>query len=496
MTDIDDVRDGLVALARHRVADGPFTEEWSSLTTVGVPRWYEDAKFGIFVHWLLSAVPAFGSEWYARNMYVPGTPEFEHHRATYGLQSEFGFKDFIPQFRGEHFDPEAWVRLFRRAGAQYIVPVSEHHDGFALYDSSLTRWKSTVMGPGRDVIGELAAAARRQGVAFGVSNHRAENWWFFNGGTRFDSDVLDPAYADLYGPARSIRTQPDEPFLRDWLARLVDTVERYDPEIVYFDWWIEQPAFRPWLALFAAYLYNRGLRTGRSPVINYKWNALDEGAGVYDIERGTAQAIEHRFFQNDTSASRVGWAHLAVNEFKTAADVIGELIDVVSKNGALLLNVGPKPDGTFEAAETALLEGVGDWLAVNGEAIYGTRPWVVFGEGPTRPKAGSFADTEPTPWTDEDIRFTSRDGHIVYASHFRWPTREAVVRSLGGDLRLTDQPVLAVELLGSGPLAWALERDGLHVELADAPRRSGSPVLKITLARRSPVERWEPSFPQ
>jgi alpha-L-fucosidase len=266
----DRTRTELLAIARETAEHGPFTTDWATLTEVGVPRWYEDAKFGIFVHWLVSAVPSFGTEWYPRNMYIPGTPEFDHHRENYGPQSEFGFKDFIPLFKGERFDADEWIRLFRRAGAQYVVPVSEHHDGFALYDSALTRWKAPLVGPGRDVIGEVAAAARKVGLAFGVSNHRAEHWWFFNGGTRYDSDVLDPKNADLYGPARPNRTQPDKAFLDEWLARLVDTVEKYEPDLVYFDWWIEQPAFRDYLARFAAYYYSRGAREGRPPVINFK----------------------------------------------------------------------------------------------------------------------------------------------------------------------------------------------------------------------------------
>ncbi|WP_375388246.1 alpha-L-fucosidase [uncultured Amnibacterium sp.] len=495
MTDVDETRSALVARARALAASGPFTADWASLRTIGVPPWFRDAKFGIFVHWLVSAVPAYGTEWYARTMYVPGTPEFEHHLATYGPQAEFGFKDLIPMFRGERFDADAWIRLFRRAGAQYVVPVSEHHDGYALYDSALTRWKAPLIGPGRDVIGELAAAARRAGMTFGVSNHRAEHWWFFNGGTRYDSDVLDPENADLYGPARPFHTQPDAAFLDDWLARLVDTVERYDPALVYFDWWIEQPVFRPYLAVFAAYLANRAAGTGGAPVINAKWDAFDEGAAVHDIERGTARSIQPRAFQNDTSASRIGWAHLDVNDFKSAAEVVGELIDVVAKNGSLLLNVGPRPDGTFVDDEVALLEGIGDWLAMNGEAVYGTRPWLVFGEGPTEPRVGSFADTEATAWTSHDLRFTSRDEHLVYASYFTWPDAEAVVRSLGADLRITTQRIVGVAVLGHGDVAWRIEPDGLRADLAGVERRGISPVLRIELEQPRPVERHEPGFP-
>ena len=181
---------------------------WESLMQYTAPDWYRDAKFGIFIHWGLYAVPAFANEWYPRNMYLQGTKEFEHHVETYGPQSEFGYKDFIPMFKAEKYDPDAWAQLFAEAGAKFVVPVAEHHDGFAMYDTELSRWNAAKMGPHRDLIGDLAEAVRAHGLVFGLSSHRAEHWWFMNGGKAFDSDVQDPAYADFYGPA-----QPNDP---DW----------------------------------------------------------------------------------------------------------------------------------------------------------------------------------------------------------------------------------------------------------------------------------------
>ena len=491
---ISERRQQLVAQVAEGAAHGPFAPDWTSLTTAGIPPWIQDAKLGVFIHWLVSGVPGFGSEWYARNMYVAGTPEHSHHLETYGPHTEFGFKDFLAQFSGEQFDADEWMDLIQGSGARYVVPVAEHHDGFALYDSDLTRWKSTEIGPRRDVIGELSAAARARGLAFGVSNHRAEHWWFFNGGKKIDSDVQDPAYADLYGPAQPLDTQPDEEFLDDWTARLAEVVERYDPEIVYFDWWIEQPVFRPRLAEFAAYFYNRAARAGhRAPVINYKWEAFDKGSAVYDIERGTAQGIEREFFQNDTSASRIGWAHLHTNVFKTAQDVIGELIDVVSKNGALLLNIGPRPDGSIAPEERAVLEGLGAWMRVNGEAVYESRPWRVFGEGPTVPRTGSFADTEPTVWTREDLRFTAK-GDVVYAAAFVDPGASVTVRSFGRGLRIVGEPVTDVTVLGHGAVPWRQDDVGLHVDLSGLEPDRPTPVLRIALESARPVERFEPGF--
>lgn len=493
--DIDRERRRLLALIEEGGQDGPFRPDWSSLRTSGVPDWLRDAKLGIFIHWLVTSVPAFGDEWYPRNMYVVGTPEHRHHLATYGPPAEFGFARFIADFHGSQFDADEWMQLVARSGARYVVPVAEHHDGFALYDSALTRWKSTLRGPRRDVIGELAAAARRQGIAFGVSNHRAEHWWFFNGWRKIARNADNPVDDDLYGPAMPVDSVPDDAFLDDWSARLAEVVERHDPEIVYFDWWIEQPAFRSRLAQFAAYYYNRAARRGlRAPVINYKWEAFEKGSAVYDIERGTAQGIEPEFFQTDTSASRLAWGHLHENVYKTASDVIGELIDVVSKNGGILLNIGPRPDGTIPAEERAVLEGLGDWMSVNSEAIYGTRPWHVFGEGPTQPRLGSFSDSEPTPWTREDIRFTAK-GDVLYAATFVDPGPSLLVRSLGTSLRITGQGVRAVSVLGRGAVNWSQDAEGLRVELGRRTDASPAPVLRIELDPWQPVTRFEPAFP-
>ncbi len=255
------------------IAAGPFDKTWESLLGYEIPEWYQDAKFGIFIHWGVYAVPAFGNEWYPRNMYLQGSPEFAHHVSTYGPQKDFGYKDFIPLFTADKFDPDQWAALFRRAGTQFVVPVAEHHDGFAMYDCAYSNWSAAKMGPKRDLIGELADAVRRQWLVFGLSSHRAEHWWFFNGGMAFDSDVQDARYADLYGPAQSESLPPNEAFLDDWLARTCELVDKYQPQLVWFDWWIEQPIFQPYLQRFAAYYYNRGADWQRGVAINYKHDA-------------------------------------------------------------------------------------------------------------------------------------------------------------------------------------------------------------------------------
>jgi alpha-L-fucosidase len=264
-------------------ARGPFRPSWESLEHYQVPQWYLDAKFGIFIHWGVYSVPAVGNEWYPRNMYISGDRVFKHHVETYGSQSKFGYKDFIPRFRAEKFNPDQWAELFRKSGAKYVVPVAEHHDGFPMFDYDFTDWSAVKMGPRRDVVGELAMAVRKQGLHFGASSHRAEHWWFYNGGMKFDSDVRDPRYASFYGPAQPDKTQPDQAFLDDWLTRASQIVDKYHPEVVWFDWWIEQPVFQPYLQKFAAYYYNRGAEWKQGVAINYKNKSFPERAAVLDI---------------------------------------------------------------------------------------------------------------------------------------------------------------------------------------------------------------------
>ena len=451
----------------HEVIErGPFQASWDSLKGYRVPDWYIDGKFGIFIHWGLYSVPAFGNEWYPRNMYLQDRPEFEYHVKTYGPHMKFGYKDFIPMFKAERYDPTAWVDLFRQAGARFVVPVAEHHDGFAMYDCSFSRWTAAKMGPKRDLIGELAKAVRAAGLVFGLSSHRAEHWWFMNGGMQFESDVQDPAYADFYGPAKPEGTQPDAWYLDDWLIRTCELVDKYQPQLVWFDWWIQQPVFKPYLQKFAAYYYNRGIEWGKGVVINYKYDAFEEGTAVLDLERGQFAEIKPFLWQNDTSVSKNSWGYISHHEYKTSSSILHNLIDVVSKNGALLLNVGPRPDGTIPEPEQQILLEIGRWLAVNGEAIYGTRPWKTFGEGPTQIAEGPFTDTQQAPFTSRDIRFTTR-GDILYAIVLAWPEDGHIsISSLGTAAGLYEGEIGHIALLGTeASPSWTRLEHGLEIEL-------------------------------
>ncbi|HVN20506.1 MAG TPA: alpha-L-fucosidase [Dongiaceae bacterium] len=456
---------------------GPFRPDWESLRKYEAPDWYKDAKFGIFIHWGAYSVPAFGNEWYPRNMYLQGSDEYKHHLATYGSQDKFGYKDFLPMFKAEHFDPAAWAQLFKKAGAKYVVPVAEHHDGFAMYDSGLSDWTAAKMGPHRDTTGELAKAVRAEGLHFGVSSHRVEHNFFLGVGREISSDVNDPQYAAFYGPAHTWLMNPwglplnddftyvSSAWADDWLARSAELVEKYHPDIVYFDWWIGQASIRPDLTRFAAFYYNSSMKWGdHVGVINYKDYAMQEHSGVLDLERGQLGDIRPLYWQTDTSISNKSWGYIENDTFKSAEFVVHQLIDIVSKNGNLLLNIGPRSDGTIPDEVQRVLLDVGSWLSVNGEAIYGTRPWRVYGEGPTKVAAGSFHDTDTATYKPEDFRFTVK-GDALYAIGLAWPTSgEAVIHSLsqivGGE------HVRSVALLGSdAKLQFQQHADGLHVRL-------------------------------
>ena len=321
----------------------------------------------------------------------------------------------------------------------------------------------------------LAAAVRKEGLVLGVSSHRAEHWWFFDAGTKFDSDVRDPKFEGFYGPARdqkkaeSQAEPPDKAFLDDWLLRTTELIDKYQPQVVWFDWWIAQPAFHPYLQKFAAYYYNRGAEWNKGVAINYKKHGGDsfpDTAGVLDIERGQLAAKRDLFWQTDTSVSKNSWGYVIDHQYKTVGSIVGDLVDIVSKNGCLLLNIGPKPDGTIPEPEEKMLLEIGEWLGVNGEAIYGSRPWKIFGEGPTEVKEGPFADTKRGSFTSRDLRFTTKHGRL-YAIALGWPEDgRLLIKSLAAGSPLAEGSISRIDLLGSSaPVKWTRRADALSVEL-------------------------------
>ena len=461
---------------------GPFEPTWDSLTRYEVPNWYRDAKFGIFIHCGVYSVPAFANEWYPRHMYVAGTREYEHHCATSGPPDQFGYKDFIPRFTAPRFNAATWAAWFRESGARYVVPVAEHHDGFDMYSTRYSKWNAVEMGPQRDIIGELATATRAEGMVVGLSSHRAEHWWFLNGGRDLPSDVQDPAFADFYGPAMPETTPPDEKFLDDWLVRCAELVDLYQPQVLWFDWWIEQAVFAPYRRRFAAYYYNRAHAWGQGVALNDKNEAYPTSAAVFDVERGQLADIRSYYWQTDTAVGKKSWSHVVDEEYKTPESIIHDLVDMVSKNGCLLLNVGPHADGTILEEDQCILRTIGAWLTVNGEAVYGTRPFRAYGEGPTSVVEGSFKDTERAAFTPEDIRFTTKAGHL-FATVLADPGATVRIRSLGTTMNLEPRTVRRVELLGHpGELPFEATLDGLVVTLPPERARVSALSLKLSFA--------------
>ncbi len=470
----DKERNTILATVDKVANAGPFAPDWQTLATYDVPEWYRDAKFGIFIHWGVYSVPAFGSEWYPREMYTEGSEVNKHHVATYGPLSAFGYKDFIPKFTAEKFDPGAWAKLFKAAGAMYVVPVFEHHDGFQMYDSDLSDWTAKKMGPHRDLDGDLAKAVRAEGMHLGASSHRIEHDWFLGVGRAQDSDVNDPKYAAFYGPAHTRVdsgndaladdwTYVSKEYGDDWVARNAEIVQKYHPDLIFFDWWIGQPSVRPYLAKFAAYYYNESKKQGPVGIINYKFVDMAKHSGVLDIERGQLAGIQALPWQTDTSVSNRSWGYIDNDTFKTPAFIVQQLVDVVSKNGNLLMNIGPKSDGTIPQPVQQVLLDVGAWLKVNGDAIYGTRPWTTYGEGPTKVAEGSFHDVDTQAYTAKDFRFTTKGG-MLYAIEMAQPEHgEAIVTSLSSGVAGA-RAVRSVSLLGStAPLAFTQKPDGLHI---------------------------------
>jgi alpha-L-fucosidase len=474
---------------------GPFRPDWRSLQAYQAPAWYADAKFGIFVHWGVFSLPAFGNEWYSREMYQQGSKDYDHHLATFGPQSKVGYKDLIERFKGERFDPQGWARLFAQAGAKYVVPVAEHHDGFAMYSSKLSDWTAAAKGPKRDVIGELAKAIRAEGMRFGTSSHRAEHDWFFDGGRSIESDVNDPRYAALYGPAQPRLllgkddadlahdwTPVSQAWLDDWLARTAELIDEYHPDLLYFDWWIGAPSMRETLPKLAAYYYNQGAQRGAPPVLDFKLNAMPPGAGTFDVERGALTGIQPVTWQTDTSISNASWGYIEGDTYKPATQLLHQLIDVVSKNGNLLLNVGPRGDGSIPGPARDILLEMGAWLKVNGEAIYGSRPWTTFGEGPTEVVGGTFQDRDAKPYTPQDFRFTTH-GATLYAIALGWPEPgahggEYVIHALAPSaLR---GAIGRVTLLADGSVVpFTQDVDGLHLRVPREPVGRHAWVFRI-----------------
>lgn len=485
----------ILQIVADKIAQGPYRENWQSLCGAAVPSWFAREKLGIFIHWGVYSVPANSNEWYPRNMYKPDMPAFQHHRKTYGEQKTFGYKDFIPMFQAERFDPAAWMTLFQKAGAGYVFPVAEHHDGFQMYGSELSDWNAVDMGPKRDILGELKAEADRHGIRFCTSSHRAEHWFFLGNGKTFDSDIKEPLQkGDFYWPSMPegdpedlyAKPYPTEEFLKDWLARTAEIILKYRPHLLYFDWWVQHAAFKPYLKKLAAFYYNCGAEWGETVAICYKHDAMAFGSGIVEVERGGFADAKAYPWQTDTAVARNSWCYTDSLLYKSSQEIICTLVDVVSKNGNLLLNVGPKADGTIPEGDQKILLDLADWMAVNREAIHGARVWRKSAEGPTKPREGQFSDQTELVYTPKDYRFTVNYGNI-YAIALKCPDDgRFCVRSLAESSN-QDMPefhgiIKEVSVLGyEGTVTWQVDETGLWVQ-TQAFYSPFPVVLKIVVA--------------
>jgi len=471
-------------------AGKPYRPTWESLRRYSTPQWLQEGKFGIYTHWGIYAVPAQGPNctWYSHNFYTnPKGPERQYQETTYGPLSKFGYKDFIPMFKAEKFDPAQWADLFKKSGARFAGPVAEHHDGFAMWDTKYSEWNAAKMGPKRDVVGELSKAVKAQGMKFVTAFHHAENWFFF---PVWDKryDCSDPRYAGLYGMPHDKGVRPSKAFLDQWKGKVVEVIDRYGPDMLWFDFGLELVA-EGYKKELLAYFYNQAAAAGKDVVVTYKWHHLPPGVGVNDLELGQEPHLTYHEWITDTSVdNQGGWGYVEGAGFKSVTNLVTNLVDRVSKNGYLLLNVGPKADGTIPEEAQQRLLGLGEWLAINGEAIYGTSPWYIAAEGPTQlAKDGAFNEDNDLRFTPQDIRFTVKDD-TLYATILAWPGDSVLIKSLafkGTFIGLYPSEIAAVTMLGDAkPLRWEMKDGGLWVEMPKQKPCDHAFVLKI--ARKTP----------
>ncbi len=441
-----------------------YEASWSSLRHHPNPQWFDDAKFGIYCHWGPYSVPAFDNEWYSRNMYIKGHKAHEHHLKTYGTLDKFGYKDFIPMFTGEKFDVDQWVELFKKAGAKFAGPVTEHADGFAMWDSKVNSFNAAKMGPKRDIIGMFEKALRKNDMKFIATFHHMWLWaWYPTWDKKVDAS--NPKYADLYGPVVTPEEwdnpYSDKEFNDTFVAKIKEVVDKYKPDLMYFDVRMDRVS-EAHRQKFAAYYYNKALEQNREVVITYKKQDMAPGSGILDSERGRMSNLQPFKWMTDDSVCWQSWAHLHEPQYKSPKRLIDSLVDIVSKNGNLLLNIPPRADGTIPEEVQALLLEIGAWLDINGEAIYGTRPWQVYGEGPTKVYEGHFSEIDNELMTARDIRFTTK-GNNIFVLCMGVPYETIRVNSFNKEA-LKGKKIKSVQLLGSKEkINYSQDKAGLSI---------------------------------
>jgi alpha-L-fucosidase len=509
------------------IASGPFQPTWDSLSQYKVPEWFRDAKFGMWAHWGPQCQPERG-DWYARGMYQEGSDQYKYHIQKYGHPSKFGFKDVINEWKAENWNPEELVALYKKAGAKYFMALANHHDNLDLYDSKYQSWNSTKLGPKKDLIGGWAKAAKEHGLPFGVTVHASHPWTWYEVARRADKtgpyaaipydgnltksdgagkwwngydpqelyaqnhalsqDSLDDSSMGSHWDWGNGASVPNKAYCDKFLNRTIELIDKYGPDLIYFDdtalplWPISDAGLK-----IAAHMYNTSIKKHGKLKAALFGKVLDKQQRkcmIWDIERGQSNQIEPLPWQTDTCIG--GWHYdrrIFDNKgYKSAKTIIHTLADVVSKNGNLLLNIPVRGDGTIDSEERAVVENIGAWMQVNSEAIYGTRPWKVFGEGPAIESAApisaqGFNEGKGKPFGAEDIRFTLK-GKTLYAIMLGWPAgNEALIKKLATGNEAGK--VSRVTLLGNNNLSFEQTTAGLKVKFPEQAPGKDAFVLKI-----------------
>jgi alpha-L-fucosidase len=510
----------VVSTSDEPMVPGKFAPTWDSLKQYQCPEWFRNAKFGIWAHWGPQCQPEDG-DWYARLMYFTNTSQYRFQLQHYGSPADFGFKDVIHEWKAQNWDPDKLLALYKRAGAQYFMALADHHDNFDNWDSKYQPWNSVKVGPRKDLIGGWAAAARKQGLYFGVSVHASHAWTWYEPAQDFDGkltkadgqgkwwDGLDPQdlYAQNHTPSAKYQkvssifnrwywdngaSIPDEAYCNRYYNRTMDLIEKYRPDLIYFDdtalplWPISDAGLK-----LAANFYN----------LNNQWHGTnDDGVlfgkvltpdqrqcMVWDIERGQANAIEPLHWQTDTCLGNWHYDRNIYERhgYKTTKTVIQTLADVVSKNGNLLLSVPVRGDGTIDDEEVKIVEGIAGWMEVNRECIFDTQPWKIFGEGPAsagaKLRAEGFNEGKGKPFSAEDYRFTIKS-NTLYAIELGWPTNGVNIKSLGKSANLLEGKIRKIELLGSGEeIKWKQTPDALVIDQPKNEPNHFAVVYRITM---------------
>ncbi len=487
----------MMACGPAKVEPKIYAEDWDSLATHNMePDWFKDAKLGIYFHWGPYSVPAFSTEWYPRWMYISdrkswGGDVYAYHEKTYGGPTEFNYHEFVPMFKGEHFDPADWAELFQSAGAKFAGPVAQHHDGFAMWASEVNPWNAGDMGPKRDILGELYKELENRDMRTIATFHHARNlqryatdtanWGGGNSHFPYNPDYAtsstDPLLKYLYGNI------PVEEFPDYWLNQVNEVVDKYEPDMIWFDSWLDQIP-EDYLKKMVAHQFNAGSKRGEETLVMYKQKDLPRNVGVLDIEQGGMKDISPDYWMTDITISWSSWSYTQGQKYKEASMVIRNMIDVWSKKGVVLLNVSPRADGVIPEEQRTVLADIGAWMDTYGEAVYGTRTHSIYGYGSAQIERGNHGGQSATQkYNVSDIRFTtSKDGKALYAFMLGTPEAgsELLLKHIS-EGQFEGKEVKNVSLLGcTEKISWTAEEGALKVTVPTAAVLSDiANVLKV-----------------